>query len=185
MTGISSSCGACKFLRRKCTSKCVFSPYFSYDLAVNHFAAIHKVFGASNTSRLLQQIPEHYQNEAARALSYEAIARMQDPVYGCIGQIYALQQQVANLQEEIGILQNFLSGGATSYAGSQATNSNDNVLQIIAQAGTMNIQEYMDEQQHVASYLGNSHSELLLQPEYQWEDQVLSISDLAPQSQRN
>lgn len=94
MTGLGSSCGACKFLRRRCTSECVFAPYFSYDEASSHFAAVHRVFGASNVSKLLSHLPIIDRGKAAITISYEALARMQDPVYGCVGQIIALQQQV-------------------------------------------------------------------------------------------
>lgn len=95
MTGSgSSSCGACKFLRRKCASDCVFAPYFSYDQATTHFAAVHKVYGASNVSRLLSHLPIHNRSDAAVTITYEALSRMQDPIYGCVAHIYALQQQV-------------------------------------------------------------------------------------------
>ncbi|KAG9160095.1 hypothetical protein Leryth_022705 [Lithospermum erythrorhizon] len=50
-------CGACKFLRRKCEPRCVFAPYFDPEQGAAHFAAVHKVFGASNISKLLGQIP--------------------------------------------------------------------------------------------------------------------------------
>ena len=97
MTGLGSSCGACKFLRRKCTSECVFAPYFCYDEAANHFAAVHKVFGASNVSKLLLHLPIHNRSDAAVTISYEALARIQDPIYGCVAHIFALQQQVSML----------------------------------------------------------------------------------------
>ena len=80
MTGFGSSCGACKFLRRKCTSDCVFAPYFSYDQASTHFAAVHKIYGASNVSKLLSHLPIHNRSDAAITISYEALARMQDPI---------------------------------------------------------------------------------------------------------
>ncbi|KAK4367178.1 hypothetical protein RND71_015058 [Anisodus tanguticus] len=94
MTG--SSCGACKFLRRRCSSECIFAPYFSYEDAANHFAAVHKVFGASNVSKLLLHLPLHCRSEAVITISYEALARMHDPIYGC----------VASLIEEIEIMEN-------------------------------------------------------------------------------
>ncbi|KAJ7960145.1 putative LOB domain-containing protein [Quillaja saponaria] len=109
MTGSGSSCGACKFLRRKCTTECVFAPHFCYDQAATHFAAVHKVFGASNVSRLLLQLPVDNRSDAAITISYEALARMHNPVYGCVGHIFALQQQVASLQEEIDILGNLMA----------------------------------------------------------------------------
>ncbi|KAL1327302.1 hypothetical protein HN51_037363 [Arachis hypogaea] len=101
MKGFGSSCGACKYLRRRCTRDCVFSPYFSYDEASTHFAAVHKVFGASNVSRLLLHLPLHNRSDAAITITYQALARMHDPIYGCVAYIYLLQQQVASLQREI------------------------------------------------------------------------------------
>lgn len=94
MVGAGSSCGACKFLRRKCEETCVFAPYFNYDKAEIHFAAVHKVFGASNVSKLLSHLPIYGRAAAAITISYEAQARIRDPVRGCISHILALQQQV-------------------------------------------------------------------------------------------
>ncbi|KAL0303761.1 UNVERIFIED_CONTAM: LOB domain-containing protein 33 [Sesamum radiatum] len=104
MTGLSSSCGACKFLRRRCNDECVFAPYFCYDQAATHFAAVHKVFGASNVSKLLLHLPAHSRSDAAITISYEALARVHDPIYGCVAHIFALQQQVASLEDEIEII---------------------------------------------------------------------------------
>ncbi|GLT54492.1 hypothetical protein SLA2020_276850 [Shorea laevis] len=50
-------CGACKFLRRKCISGCIFAPHFGSDQGAARFAAVHKVFGASNVSKLLLHVP--------------------------------------------------------------------------------------------------------------------------------
>ncbi|XP_057781272.1 LOB domain-containing protein 29-like [Salvia miltiorrhiza] len=104
MTGSSSPCGACKFLRRKCVNGCVFSPYFCHEQGATHFAAIHKVFGASNVSKLLAHLPDSHRSEAAVTISYEAQARLQDPIYGCVSHIFALQQQVVNLQAQLASL---------------------------------------------------------------------------------
>ncbi|KAJ0246701.1 LOB domain-containing protein 29 [Hirschfeldia incana] len=99
-----SPCGACKFLRRKCANGCVFAPYFCHEQGASHFAAIHKVFGASNASKLLSQLPTSDRCEAAITISYEAQARLQDPIYGCVSHIFALQQQVVNLQAQLEVL---------------------------------------------------------------------------------
>ncbi|XP_047334101.1 LOB domain-containing protein 16-like [Impatiens glandulifera] len=96
-----SPCGACKFLRRKCASDCVFAPYFCSDQGPARFAAIHKVFGASNVSKLLMRVPPAERYETVVTIAYEAQARIQDPVYGCVGHVFALQQQVAYLQAQI------------------------------------------------------------------------------------
>ena len=88
-------CGACKFLRRKCVNGCIFAPYFDSDQGTVHFAAVHKVFGASNASKLLLRIPAHKRLDAVVTLCYEALSRDRDPVYGCVGHIFTLQQQVS------------------------------------------------------------------------------------------
>ncbi|CAL9758885.1 unnamed protein product [Musa acuminata subsp. burmannicoides] len=69
-----------------------------------HFAAIHKVFGASNASKLLLQLPVSNRPEAALTISYEAQARLQDPVYGCVSHIFALQQQILTLEAQLASL---------------------------------------------------------------------------------
>ena len=92
--GTGSPCGACKFLRRKCAADCIFAPYFCSEQGPARFAAIHKVFGASNVSKLLLHIPAHDRCEAVVTIAYEAQARIRDPVYGCVSHIFALQQQV-------------------------------------------------------------------------------------------
>ncbi|XVF73389.1 hypothetical protein PTKIN_Ptkin12aG0198000 [Pterospermum kingtungense] len=102
-------CGACKFLRRKCVKGCIFAPYFDSDQGTSHFAAVHKVFGASNASKLLQRIPAHKRSDAVITLCYEALARVRDPVYGCVSHIFTLQQQVVNLQAELAYAQARLS----------------------------------------------------------------------------
>ncbi|KAJ0503160.1 putative transcription factor AS2-LOB family [Helianthus annuus] len=89
-----SPCGACKFLRRKCVSGCIFAPYFGSDQGAARFAAVHKVFGASNVSKLLMHIPVNRRQHAVVTISYEAQARLSDPVYGCVSTVLALQQQV-------------------------------------------------------------------------------------------
>ncbi|KAB2602253.1 LOB domain-containing protein 16 [Pyrus ussuriensis x Pyrus communis] len=99
--GTGSPCGACKFLRRKCAPDCIFAPYFCSEQGPARFAAIHKVFGASNVSKLLLHVPVHDRCEAVVTIAYEAQARIRDPVYGCVGHIFALQQQVACLQAQL------------------------------------------------------------------------------------
>ena len=92
--GTGSPCAACKFLRRKCPAECVFAPHFCAEDGAAQFAAIHKVFGASNAAKLLQQVAPADRSEAAATVTYEAQARLRDPIYGCVAHIFALQQQV-------------------------------------------------------------------------------------------
>lgn len=92
--GISGPCGACKFLRRKCVAACIFAPYFDSEHGATHFATVHKVFGASNVSKLLLHIPVDKRHDAMVTICYEAQARVRDPVFGCVAHLFALQQQV-------------------------------------------------------------------------------------------
>ncbi|XP_031097188.1 LOB domain-containing protein 20-like [Ipomoea triloba] len=97
-------CGACKLLRRKCVPECIFAPYFDPNEGTARFAAIHKVFGASNVSKLLTHIPMDRRPDAAISISYKAEARMSDPIYGCVSTILALKQQVASLEAELAMV---------------------------------------------------------------------------------
>ncbi|CAI5512871.1 unnamed protein product [Closterium sp. Naga37s-1] len=60
-------CAACKSLRRKCTRECIFLPYFPRD-DPEKFARVHKVFGASNVSKMLQELPLHQREDAVASL---------------------------------------------------------------------------------------------------------------------
>ncbi|KAJ7570269.1 hypothetical protein O6H91_01G112600 [Diphasiastrum complanatum] len=93
-------CAACKLLRRRCAPDCPFSPYFSPH-EPQKFASVHKIFGASNVSKMLLEVPESQRSDTAHSLVYEANARIRDPVYGCMGTISALQQQAQALQAEV------------------------------------------------------------------------------------
>ncbi|PPS15183.1 hypothetical protein GOBAR_AA05381 [Gossypium barbadense] len=64
-------CAACKLLRRRCAQECPFSPYFSPH-EPQKFASVHKVFGASNVSKMLMEVPESQRADAANSLVYEA-----------------------------------------------------------------------------------------------------------------
>ena len=98
----SSSCAACKFLKRRCIPNCIFAPYFRSD-ECKKFAKVHKVFGASNVSKILIEVPEEQREDTVSSLAYEAEARLKDPVYGCIGAIALLQRKMVELQHDLAI----------------------------------------------------------------------------------
>ncbi|KAK1270635.1 LOB domain-containing protein 12 [Acorus gramineus] len=102
--GGNSPCASCKLLRRRCAKDCIFAPYFPSD-DPHKFAIVHKVFGASNVSKMLQELPMHQRADAVSSLVYEANARMRDPVYGCVGAISYLQNQVSQLQMQLAVAQ--------------------------------------------------------------------------------
>ncbi|KAF8402755.1 hypothetical protein HHK36_010845 [Tetracentron sinense] len=95
-----SPCAACKILRRRCVEKCVLAPYFPPTEPLK-FTTAHRVFGASNIIKLLQELPESQRADAVSSMVYEANARIRDPVYGCAGSICQLQKQVSSLQEQL------------------------------------------------------------------------------------
>ncbi|KAK6933312.1 Lateral organ boundaries, LOB [Dillenia turbinata] len=97
---ILSPCAACKILRRRCVDKCVLAPYFPPTEPLK-FTIAHRVFGASNIIKFLQDIPENQRADAVSSMVYEANARIRDPVYGCVGAICQLQKQVNELQAQL------------------------------------------------------------------------------------
>ncbi|KAL6338538.1 hypothetical protein AAG906_020643 [Vitis piasezkii] len=103
-----SPCAACKFLRRKCQPECVFAPYFPPDQP-QKFANVHKVFGASNVTKLLNELHPHQREDAVNSLAYEADMRLRDPVYGCVGVISVLQHQLRQLQMDLSCAKSELS----------------------------------------------------------------------------
>eukprot|EP01018_Ginkgo_biloba_P040297 Gb_08465 [translate_table: standard] len=110
-----SSCAACKLLRRRCSHKCVFSPYFpSNDL--QRFADAHRVFGASNIKKMLQDLETEKREDAVTSMVYEANARLKDPVYGCTGIICQLKQQYSQLQSQLATAQEELLQMHSKYA---------------------------------------------------------------------
>ena len=78
MLGPDFSCGACKVLRKKCTQLCVFTLYFCYEERLIYFVAIHKLFGASNASKLLAQLLVSDRYGVVATLLYETQVRLQD-----------------------------------------------------------------------------------------------------------
>lgn len=100
MSSTNSPCAACKFLRRKCTQECVFAPYFPPDQP-QKFANVHKVFGASNVTKLLNELNAAQREDAVNSLAYEAEYRLRDPVYGCVGLISLLQHKLKQVQDDL------------------------------------------------------------------------------------
>ncbi|XP_050240913.1 LOB domain-containing protein 24-like [Quercus robur] len=96
----STRCAACKSLRRRCPKDCVLAPYFP-PTNPQRFACVHKIFGASNTTKMLEQLPLHLRAVAADCMSFEASSRVEDPVYGTVGIISQLQEQIIEAQSEL------------------------------------------------------------------------------------
>ncbi|KAK2999533.1 hypothetical protein RJ639_024580 [Escallonia herrerae] len=128
-----SPCAACKFLRRKCQPECVFAPYFPPDQP-QKFANVHKVFGASNVTKLLNELHPHQREDAVNSLAYEADMRLRDPVYGCVGVISLLQHQLRQLQMDLTCAKSELS----KYQSLQGITSTHGLIAAAAAAATAN-----------------------------------------------
>ncbi|KAL6499224.1 hypothetical protein OROHE_026252 [Orobanche hederae] len=100
MSSSYAPCAACKYLRRKCTQECVFAPYFPPDNP-QKFSNVHKVFGASNVGKILNELNPNQRNDAVNSLAYEAECRIKDPIYGCVGFVSLLQHHLRQVQQEI------------------------------------------------------------------------------------
>uniref|UniRef100_A0A0D9WGK1 LOB domain-containing protein n=1 Tax=Leersia perrieri TaxID=77586 RepID=A0A0D9WGK1_9ORYZ len=126
--GTGSPCAACKFLRRKCQPDCVFAPYFPPDNP-QKFVHVHRVFGASNVTKLLNELHPYQREDAVNSLAYEADMRLRDPVYGCVGAAAAAAVSSSNGQSPAAMAdfigstvpnctQNFINGSHTVVAAS-------------------------------------------------------------------
>lgn len=111
----SAPCAGCKHLRRRCLPNCVFAPYFSADDRAR-FAAVHRIFGASNVSKLLAELPPEQRADVVESLVFEAEARLQDPSAGCISYISLLQNMAEHVTGCIAAAREELAG----YVGREA-----------------------------------------------------------------
>ncbi|KAL5673129.1 hypothetical protein ACJX0J_017435, partial [Zea mays] len=118
--GTGSPCAACKFLRRKCQPDCVFAPYFPPDNP-QKFVHVHRVFGASNVTKLLNELHPFQREDAVNSLAYEADMRLRDPVYGCVGVISILQHNLRQLQQDLARAKYELSKYQAAAAASAST----------------------------------------------------------------
>ena len=114
-TVVLSPCAACKILRRRCVDRCVLAPYFP-PTDPHKFATAHRVFGASNIIKLLQELPEEQRADAVSSMVYEAAARARDPVYGSAGAICQLQRQVDGLKAQLARAQAELAAARAHHA---------------------------------------------------------------------
>lgn len=99
---------------------CIFAPYFPPE-EPQRFANVHRIFGASNVAKLLNELLPHQREDAVSSLAYEAEARVKDPVYGCVAVISLLQRQLDALHSELDAANaDLLSYAAAAAAGNAA-----------------------------------------------------------------
>lgn len=54
---------------------------------------------------MFQQLPVHLRAEAANSLYFEAHSRQEDPVYGCVGIITNLHEEIHDVEIELAKIQ--------------------------------------------------------------------------------
>ncbi|KAK7857905.1 lob domain-containing protein 24, partial [Quercus suber] len=84
----------------RCSKDCVLAPYFP-PTNPQRFACVHKIFGASNITKMLEQLPLHSRAVAVDCMSFEASSRVRDLVYGSVGIISQLQEQIIKAESEL------------------------------------------------------------------------------------
>ncbi|KAL3813876.1 hypothetical protein ACJIZ3_015144 [Penstemon smallii] len=140
----STRCAACKHLRRRCPSTCIFSPYFPPNNPPR-FQYVHKIYGASNVGKILKDLPENYRAEAANSLYYEAYCRIKDPVYGCVGIITILHQQIHNVQCQLAGIQAEIAALSTQSQNEDNQNQQTEIAPtLIEQNGVPNYTSFYD-----------------------------------------
>ncbi|MFS7895846.1 putative transcription factor AS2-LOB family [Helianthus anomalus] len=179
-----SPCAACKFLRRKCTQECVFAPYFPPDQP-QKFANVHKVYGASNVAKLLNDLPATQREDAVNSLAYEADARLRDPVYGCVGLISVLQHRLKQVQKDLEHakreLANYISPSAMLPILNQGFIQQSvipyNNMQPDPVLGLTGTRGFRDVQQHMIGANGGEreHSELLRNYDHQQQQRSADL----------
>ncbi|TVU41468.1 hypothetical protein EJB05_14987, partial [Eragrostis curvula] len=108
-------CAGCKHLRRRCVPSCAFAAYFPPEHG-DQFAAVHKVFGASNVSKLLAEVAPAELAGAVESLVYEARARLRDPAFGCVSYITVLEHMLKQGMGDLAAARGQLAGHVGSAA---------------------------------------------------------------------
>jgi hypothetical protein len=80
----------------------------------------------------LQEVPEAKRADAASSLVYEANLRLRDPVYGCMGAISVLEQQVNALESELHVVRAEIFKHRYRQAGSGSGLTGDDAAQATA-----------------------------------------------------
>ncbi|XP_075078301.1 protein NLP7 isoform X2 [Nicotiana tabacum] len=72
---------------------------------LERLAKVSKLYDREELQELLQKLPENQRSDAVSSMVYEANARVRDPVYGCVGAISYLQNQISFLQMQLAVAQ--------------------------------------------------------------------------------
>ncbi|CAA0829992.1 LOB domain-containing protein 27 [Striga hermonthica] len=95
------ACAVCKYQRRRCTPNCPLAPYFPANHP-NTFQNVHRLFGVSNVTKILDSLHSSDQKEdAMKSIIFEAEMRRRYPVHGCSVIIQQLRFQIECAHQEL------------------------------------------------------------------------------------
>ncbi|KAL6005919.1 hypothetical protein ACLOJK_039964 [Asimina triloba] len=94
------ACAVCRHQRRKCQANCPLAPYFPAD-KTEEFLNVLRHFGVSNVMKIFNSVDPPLRSDAMESVQYEANARRNDPVNGCLGIIRGLMKQVEEHKREL------------------------------------------------------------------------------------
>ncbi|KAH9330738.1 hypothetical protein KI387_002846 [Taxus chinensis] len=100
----SPACAACRVHRKKCSEECFLAPFFP-SAEPDKFAIVHRVFGTSNITKMLQGVADSGRADAVNSMVSEASARLENPVHGCTSALYQLQKQIDELESQLAATQ--------------------------------------------------------------------------------
>ncbi|GAB4827777.1 hypothetical protein Ancab_034663 [Ancistrocladus abbreviatus] len=73
------------------------------------FQNVHRLYGVSNIIKILKQLRDDQKDEAMRSIIYESDMRRRFPVYGCLGIVWQLRQQLKYYQDEFYYISSLLT----------------------------------------------------------------------------
>lgn len=88
---------------------------------------------------MLHELPPPHREDCVNSLAYEADARVQDPVYGCVGAISVLQQQVAHLQAQLSLATSEIARLRETFAIAAAASNHNNAVSGATANGNGNV----------------------------------------------
>ncbi|KAL6991137.1 hypothetical protein U1Q18_009256 [Sarracenia purpurea var. burkii] len=93
------ACASCKHQRKKCPEGCVMAPHFPAQ-RMEDFAAVHRVFGIANVTKMIKDLSFAQQEEAIKSFKWEASLWNQDPVQGPYGFCKKLEEKLRLMEEQ-------------------------------------------------------------------------------------
>lgn len=92
-TGGTAACASCRHQRKKCSVNCALAPFFPVEKN-REFQAVHKFFGVSNVTKILNSLNVEDRQKAVDTLIWEAFCRQRDPVLGSYGEFKRVSDEL-------------------------------------------------------------------------------------------